>query len=100
MTQLVITPEADDDVDRIVADLALASGWRTVETYLENFDRLYDRLVDFPQSGAPRPKLGHDIRVGLVAPYVIVYRYDHEPDRITVLRILHGARKITRKLLK
>lgn len=100
MTHLVITPQADDDVDEIVAGLAAASGWRTVDKYLQDIDRLYDQLLDYPQSGAPRPKLGRNIRIGIVAPYTIVYRYDREPDTVVILRILHGARKITRKLLK
>jgi plasmid stabilization system protein ParE len=57
-----------------------------------------DRLAEFPDIGAPRPKLGSLTRVGIVLPYVAIY--EHKEDVVTVLRVLHGRRKITARLIR
>jgi plasmid stabilization system protein ParE len=48
--------------------------------------------------GPPRSSLGRDTRIALVHPYVMVY--DHSDDRVIVLRVLHGARNITRGVVR
>jgi plasmid stabilization system protein ParE len=53
-----------------------------------------------PAYGAPRPELGSECRIVVIAPYVLVYEYDMERDQVSVLRILHGRRGITEKLLR
>ncbi len=62
-------------------------------------DALYDRLAEHPDSGAPRPGLGTDIRIGIVLPYIVIYRHHEADDIVTVLRVLHGRRNITAKLI-
>jgi toxin ParE1/3/4 len=57
-------------------------------------------LAEHPDSGAPRPALGANIRIGLVSPYLIIYEHDAKPDTVTILRIVHGRRKITGALLQ
>jgi toxin ParE1/3/4 len=59
----------------------------------------YRRLIDHPASGARRPALGRDIRIGVVSPYLVIYRYAKAANTVTVLRILHGQRGISRTLL-
>ena len=78
--------------------LADNAGPQVAARYRRNIDALYDRLVMFPQSGAPRPSLGRYTRLGVVEPYVIIY--DYQPDVITILRILDGRRHITRRLIR
>jgi toxin ParE1/3/4 len=56
---------------------------------------LFDRLAEYPDSGAPRASLGRDIRIGVVSPYVVIYRHREADDTVTVLRIIHGRRNIT-----
>jgi toxin ParE1/3/4 len=53
----------------------------------------------FPHSGAPRLGLGSDIRIGVVRPYVVIYRYLADDDIVTVLRVVHGRRRIIGSLL-
>jgi toxin ParE1/3/4 len=96
---IVFTDSADSDSEFIYADLHGKAGKPTVIKYRALFRRLYERLADFPESGAPRPKLGPDVRIGIVSPYIAIYRYDETSNSVIVLRIVHGRRKITGKLL-
>jgi toxin ParE1/3/4 len=44
--------------------------------------------------------LGPNVRIGIVSPYIVIYRYAKNDDLVVVLRILHGRRKITGKMLR
>jgi toxin ParE1/3/4 len=63
------------------------------------FEHLYDRLTDHPEACPPRGALGPNIRIGIVPPYIVIYDYDQAADLVTILRIVHGRRRITGKLL-
>lgn len=65
--------------------------------YNAAFRQAFQRLADFPGSGSPRPALGASIRIALVHPFVVIY--DHDESIVTILRILHGKRNITRDLM-
>jgi plasmid stabilization system protein ParE len=97
MARIVVTPSADADVHAIQIDLAKAAGLNTAAKYTAPFENLYDRLAKYPDSGAPRPILGKDIRVGIVFPYIVIYRHRDIDDTVTVLRVLHGRRDFTAK---
>src|SRR5438132_4650942 len=99
MTRIIISSSADADTAEIIAYLMRNAGRATAAGYTALFEVLYDRLAAHPDSGPPRPALGVNVRIGIVAPYIVIY--DHEPrsDTLTVLRIVHGRRKITGKLL-
>lgn len=99
MTRVIITDPADADSVEIVKDLTGKAGVLVADRYEAGFDALYRRLESFPGSGAPRPKLGRFIRIGVVLPYVVVYRYVPDDDVVAVIRILHGRRRITRRIL-
>ena len=100
MASINFTNIAREDSRSIFADLQTKAGEFTVEKYLTEFRRLYDHLSDFPESGAPRRKLGATVRIGIVFPYLIFYRYIEADDAVLVLRVLHGRRKITRRMLQ
>ncbi len=72
----------------------------TALKFSDLFDRLYERLESHPEGGAPRPDLGRHIRIGVVTPYLVIYRYAAENDTVTVLRLLDGRRRISGKLLR
>jgi toxin ParE1/3/4 len=71
----------------------------TVIKYRALFRKLYDRLAGHPDSGPLRPALGPDIRIGVVSPYIVIYRHTEAADTVTILRIVHGRRRITGTLL-
>lgn len=63
-------------------------------------DRLIDRvrlLAEHPEAGERLPRLGPGIRRLTEAPYLILYRI--EAEEVRIVRILHGARRVTRRLL-
>jgi toxin ParE1/3/4 len=57
-------------------------------------------LASFPDSGAPRPKIGPKIRIGVVAPYIVSYRHSENDNAVIVFRIVRGRREITGKMLR
>jgi|GEM_PF-4839202 len=64
-------------------------------------DALVDRTrsrQDFPLIGEARPWLGKGVRRVVERPYLIFYRLGE--NVVLVLRVLHGARRITRRLLR
>ena len=99
MTQLIFTESASDDQSSILNDLNKKAGVLTAFKFQSLFRSLYDRLVDYPDSGAPRPALGPDIRIGIVSPQIIIYSHSVDDDTVTVLRLVHARRRITGKLL-
>jgi len=99
MTRLVVTPEADADASEILAYLYREAGARVAQDYNRRFQQTLQRLVARPLIGAPRRALGQDARVAIVQPYLLIYSYTSDDDTLTLLRVLHGRRNITRGLL-
>jgi len=100
VARLVITATADADIAVIIDDLTIKAGANVAARYDADFDAFYRRLERYPESGAPRRKLGPTVRVGVVFPYVVFYRYAEADDAVLVLRVLNGRRKITRRILQ
>lgn len=100
MPKIIFTAAAESDAAAIYANLYSKAGEATVLKYRALFARLYRRLADFPDSGAPRAKLGRNIRISVILPYIILYRHAEADDLVIVLRLLHGRRKISGKMLQ
>ena|SRR5262245_4784923 len=95
MARVVLTAAADADVDAIFQRLNARAGLPTATKYRGLLTGLYKRLAQFPDSCSLRPVLGPNVRVGVVAPYIVIYRYVAETDTVTVLRVRHGRRRTT-----
>jgi toxin ParE1/3/4 len=84
-------PAAEADIDEIWFRIALrdeAAAYRMI-------DRLSDahnRLAAFPEIGQARPDVRSDLRHWPVRPYLILYRAD--PNEVTIVRVVHGARNL------
>ncbi len=100
MARVVVSPVAQADTATIIRDLAAKAGHGVAAGYAASFEALYDRLAAHPESGAPRPSYGRHVRIELVLPYVVAYRYIPDSALVGVIRVLHGSRHITRKLLR
>ncbi len=100
MARVVITASADSDTAYIIADLGARAGANVAARYDADFGRLYERLSDHPKSGAPRPSFGAHVRVCIVSPYVVIYEHIEADDTVTIMRIAHGRRKISRNFLR
>ncbi|MCI0468272.1 MAG: type II toxin-antitoxin system RelE/ParE family toxin [Beijerinckiaceae bacterium] len=99
MARLAFTASSTADLDGILSDLNVKAGRHAANLYGDRFRKNYDRLADHPASGAPRPTLGPNVRIAVILPYIVIYRYIGAEDLVTVLRIVHGRRKIAGRLL-
>ena len=73
MAKLIVSLLAQLDEAYIARNLGREAGQRTAAKYVALFAGLYGRLGDYPESGAPRPSLGPNVRIGFVSPYTVPY---------------------------
>jgi toxin ParE1/3/4 len=100
MARVVVTDLADADTAKILEELTREAGHRVAGKYNARLEKIYERLADHPESYQARPKLGAHIRVGVVYPYLVIYRHARGEDTASIIRVVDGRRKITRKLLR
>src|SRR5579885_2008737 len=82
MARLVVTADAGADTDGILSYLAQEAGVQVAEKYARQFRVAIERLLNWPESGAPRPHLGEAVRIAVVSPYVLIYEYDRGDDAL------------------
>jgi toxin ParE1/3/4 len=100
MPRLVVSPEASGDIDDILVWLEREAGKAVALRYAERFRAAFSQLMAFPDIGARRPKLHAAMRIWAIAPYVVFYRSSPDSETVTVLRILHGRRDVSERLLR
>ena len=100
MARVVVTDLADADTAKIVDDIARDAGHLVASQYSARFEVLYDKLAAFPESCQARTRLGAHIRVGVVVPYIVIYRYMKADETVSIIRVADGRRNITRKFLR
>ncbi|CAN5515833.1 type II toxin-antitoxin system RelE/ParE family toxin [soil metagenome] len=97
MNNYVLAPDAEADLEAIVdyyEQFETDFGLRLVEQITLKFDL----LASFPRLGKQRPKLVVELRQTVVDPCLIFYR--PAITGIEVVRVLHGRRKITKRLFR
>jgi plasmid stabilization system protein ParE len=99
MVRLVVAPQARGDLEEILAHLARVAGTSVALRYGSRFRAAFRHLIDFPETGAKRPRFVPEMRIWAIAAYVIVYRFSPAEQTIYVARIVHGRRNITPRLL-
>jgi len=96
--EIVVSAAALNDIESIIEHLTREAGPNVAAKYRRELLRIFALLRDQPGLGARRPKLGRGVRLTIIAPYLVFYRHD---DRTaTILRVLHGRRKISAALLR
>jgi len=95
MARIVLTVLADADSAEIIDYLATRAGRATAIKFNMLFGQFYDQLERHPESGAPRPELRRGVRIGVVAPYIVIYLYTMASDVVTVLRVVDGRRRVS-----
>jgi toxin ParE1/3/4 len=99
MARVIVSPQAQADTAYIIRDFAGKAGHAVASGYAASFENLYDRLAQFPNSGAPRPAIAQHARIGVVSPYIVIYEHDEQTsDIVTIMRIVHGRQRIIGKL--
>lgn len=91
------SPRARTDLLKILGDIADGSGAHVAAAWNDRIWQRLELVAEHPGSGALRPRLGKSIRISVVKPYVIIY--GHDEREVRVMRILHGRRRLTRKLV-
>lgn len=98
MTRYIVTPEAAEDIDKLLLYLAEHATERVV---LETEDRIIDAfnlLARTPAIGHRRTDISKrpGIHFFLVKPYLIAFERDRKP--IVIYGVLHSARDVKRVL--
>jgi len=99
VARILVTETADADTADIISYLNLKAGYEVAAKYVAAFEEVYERLTAYPRSGPSRPILGPQVRINIVSPFVIIYEYTEANDLVAILRILHGHRKMSARLL-
>lgn len=100
MVEVIVAPQARTDLASIIDRLATVASPTTARKWNDRLWQTIEGLGEMPGSGAPRHKLGLHVRINIVKPYIIIYEHVRDSGRVDVLRVLHGRRRITRKLLQ
>jgi plasmid stabilization system protein ParE len=88
-----ISAEAERDLVEIADYIALDNRGRAL-TFVEELRRRCDGLLDFPESHPLRPEFGRDVRAAVHGKYLILYAARR--DVLQILRVIHGARDLSR----
>lgn len=99
MAAVRYSKQAIRDFDGIIARLEQVAGQNIAASYANDIGESTDQLVVNPGIGAPRGKLGRGIRMLVVSPYLIFYEGGPKAKSVTVLRIIDGRRRITRRTI-
>jgi toxin ParE1/3/4 len=100
MPRVIVTELADADTAAIVDGLARAAGLRVAIRYSARLEAVYNLLERAPESYQARPRLGPEIRVAVIFPYLVIYRYRKADDTVSIVRILDGRRDVTQRLVR
>ncbi len=85
--------QSQKDILEIAAYIAV-DNLAAAEKWALTLDQNFVILAEKPNMGRNRPELARQLKSWPYGQYVIYYRA--RPDGIEVIRVLHGARKISR----
>lgn len=72
---------------------------RAADRFLDEVEALIGLLTEFPSIGRRRARMGRGVRSFRVRRYPYLVFYKAERGGVTLLRLLHGARRIGRKMV-
>lgn len=87
------------DLRKVINDLQRRAGSTVAVEFIGKFEATFDRLGEFPGIGSPRRRLGARVRMLVVAPCLNFHDGGPKATSVTVLRLLHGSRRITRRAI-
>jgi toxin ParE1/3/4 len=93
MPRVVVSPEADADIDDAAHYIA-QGGIDAAVRFVDRLDAKLKLLAWMPNLGQARPELASGVRSLPFGKYLIIYRL--VIDGIEVVRVLHGARDLRR----
>ena len=93
MSRYEFTPQAGLDLDQIIDYIARQSP-RAAARLLDTFEKKCESLADFPDLGTTCEEIAPTLRYFAVGRYVVYYR--PLGDHVEIIRVLHGARDISK----
>ncbi len=96
--RITYTETARADIVAIGNYLRENAGEVIAERFIERIIAVVDSLKTSPRRHRERPELAPGLRATGIRKYLIFYRV--EQDTVTIVRVLHGARNITAKLIQ
>jgi toxin ParE1/3/4 len=98
MPSPVIIPRARLDLRAINAYIGERAGRAVAENFIDRMESAIQKLSILPRAHAVQPKFGANVRRMVVKSYLVFYQVKDET--VYILRVLHGARNITRAMIK
>ena len=95
---VIYTQSARDDVNAIAEHIRLAADDAIAARFTGRIIAAVEKLAVLPLSQRIRPELGPEFRAVRVGQYMIFYRV--EQSTVAIVRVLHGARRITKELFQ
>ena len=97
MPRLIYSPQSEEDLLEI-ASYICQDNTAAAERWLERIAETLKLLSEMPAAGRLRPRLAPNLRSFPIGNYVLFYH--PLSDGIQLVRVLHGARNIQRKLFR
>ncbi|HMJ07394.1 MAG TPA: type II toxin-antitoxin system RelE/ParE family toxin [Pyrinomonadaceae bacterium] len=91
MGKHIVTREAEEDIDEILAYIALDNFDASLAFY-DRLKGLFAMLADNWKAGRERPELKEDIRSFPEGNYLVFYRM--WAGKIAIVRVIHAARDL------
>ena len=97
MRQLVYSLRSQLDLANITRDIVDSNGKSVASRVVTGMEQSLSNLAYFPEMVRKRGALGAGLRSWSLKPYIAFYHVTLEV--VVILRVLHGRRRLTRKLL-
>lgn len=91
MREVFRTADAEADFIEVWSYIA-SDNEQQADALLDKLEKLITRLAEYPGIGSLRPEIADGVRSAAIGNYVLFYT--HTDTRLTILRLLHGARNI------
>lgn len=92
MLELIVSPEADDDLIEIWLHIATDRDTETADRVLDSFHQKFLMLLTTPEIGRAREELAPYLRSILEGNHMIFYR--PIMNSVEIVRVAHGRRVI------
>jgi plasmid stabilization system protein ParE len=98
MAKIIISSRARTDLRAINAYIGERGGRVVAGRFIDQIETAIHALGILPFGYVAQPQFGSNIRRMVYKPYLIFYRAGK--DSVDVLRVLHGARLITKTMIE
>ena len=92
MVEVILTPQARDDLDQIDRFSIENFGEAVATDYMQGFFAAFVRLAEYPESAPLLPRITPPTRSLTYRSHRIIH--DYEVGRVVIIRVFHHSRDI------